>query len=46
MLYAKYGDRAKAIAQYEKLAVIWKGADQGLSEVRLVKERLAALKGH
>jgi len=45
-LYEASGERAKAIAQYDTLAVIWKNADQGLSEVQEAKERLAALKGH
>jgi tetratricopeptide (TPR) repeat protein/TolB-like protein len=44
-LYEKLGDRSKAIAQYEKLAEMWKDADAGLAPVEEVRGRLAALKG-
>ncbi len=43
-LYEKKGLRAKALEQYEKLALIWKDADPGFPEAQEVKKRLAALK--
>ena len=44
-LYERLGDRSKALAQYQKLADMWKDADAGLAPVEEVRERLAALKG-
>jgi hypothetical protein len=43
-LYEEKGERAKAVKQYQKLAEIWKDADQDLTEVQQVRRRLAALK--
>jgi tetratricopeptide (TPR) repeat protein len=43
-LYEQKGLRAKALEQYEKLAVIWKDADPDFPEAQEVKRRLAALK--
>ncbi len=46
-LYEEKGERVKALAQYEKLAEVWKDADPGLAPVAEARERLAALKrGH
>jgi tetratricopeptide (TPR) repeat protein len=44
-LYEKKGLIAKAVEQYQKLAVVWKDADPGFAEAKVVKKRLAALKG-
>jgi len=44
-LYEEKGERAKAVKQYQKLAEVWKNADQDLTEVQQVRRRLAALKG-
>jgi tetratricopeptide (TPR) repeat protein len=43
-LYEKKGLRAKALEQYEKLSLIWKGADPDFPEAQEMKKRLAALK--
>jgi serine/threonine protein kinase/Tfp pilus assembly protein PilF len=46
-LYEEKGERVKALAQYEALALIWKNSDPGLAPVAEAGERLAALKrGH
>jgi tetratricopeptide (TPR) repeat protein len=43
-LYEQKGLRAKALEQYEKLALIWKDADPDFREAQEVKQRLTALK--
>jgi tetratricopeptide (TPR) repeat protein len=43
-LYEQKGLRAKALEQYEKLALIWKEADPDFPEAKEMKQRLAALK--
>jgi tetratricopeptide (TPR) repeat protein len=43
-LYEQKGLRAKALEQYEKLALIWKEADPDFPEAKEAKRRLAALK--
>jgi tetratricopeptide (TPR) repeat protein len=44
-LYEEKGERVKALAEYEKLGLIWKGADPDLPQVEEARARLAALKG-
>jgi len=44
-LYEEKGELAKALAEYEKLGLIWKEADPGLAPVEEARARLAALKG-
>jgi tetratricopeptide (TPR) repeat protein len=44
-LYEEKGEKAKALAEYEKLGLIWKEADPGLAPVEEARARLAALKG-
>ena len=44
-LNSDFAARAKAVKKYQKLAEIWKDADQDLTEVQQVRRRLAALKG-
>jgi tetratricopeptide (TPR) repeat protein/tRNA A-37 threonylcarbamoyl transferase component Bud32 len=45
-LYEEKGERAKALAQYEKLAEFWKNADPGFPPVEEATRHLAALKRH
>jgi hypothetical protein len=44
-LYEATGERNKAIAELERLAELWKDADQGLAEVEEAKLLLATLRG-
>ena len=44
-LYEATGERDKAIAELERLAELWKDADQGLAEVEEAKRLLATLRG-
>jgi tetratricopeptide (TPR) repeat protein len=44
-LYEETGQKAKALAQYEKLAEIWSKADAGLPYVDEARAALARLKG-
>ena len=43
-LYEAKGDLEKAAAQYQKLAMIWKGADPSLPEVAKVRSKVARMK--
>ena len=44
-LYESSGEWGKALAQLERLAELWKNADQGLAQVEEARQRLAALRG-